>query len=164
MSTVRILCPGPSLARYDPIDFAGLVIAVNRAAVAFYCHCWAVADYPVIRDYHAKVLGTPTILTRRQTWTDIGHRVRMTAKIIEDIDLPGAPPWNLKTMTCAMAYAYATGAKRIELHGCDWEGTADYDGVQAGEDRTDKRWEQERAAVNNLSEWMRARGTEVVRV
>lgn len=162
--TVRILNPGPSLAHYDPGDFAGTVIAVNRAAIAFTCTIWACCDYPAIRDYHAKVLGTPKVLTRRQTWADIGNRVRLVAKIIEDIDLPGAPRWNVKTMTCAMAYAFYTGAKRIELFGCDWQGTADYDGVQAGEDRTDKRWEIERADTLKLMEWMKDRGTEVVRL
>jgi hypothetical protein len=164
MSVFRILNPGPSLATYSPAGFGGVTIAVNRAAVAFHSDAWAACDYPMIRDYQHRVLGAPMLLTKRQTWADIGPRCRLAlAAIVEDLPMDGAPPWQLKTMTCAMAFAVANGATRIELYGCDWSGTADYDGAEAGEDRTDARWAKERADVAALTEWLAGRGVEVVR-
>jgi hypothetical protein len=60
---------------------------------------------------------------------------------VEDIrPAPEGRDWQLKTLTCAMVSAAACGATRIELYGCDWAGTLDYDGAAAGEDRTDARW------------------------
>ncbi len=161
----RILNPGPSLASYHPGD-ADLTIAVNRAGlIPHRFDVWAALDYPLVRDNAAKVKGCPLWLTRRQTWKDIGTRCQFPAAFVEDIRLMSAdaPKWDIKTMTCAMAYAFTQGAERIELYGCDWSGTADYDGTEAGEDRSDKRWLTEAAQVGALMLWMHDRGVEVER-
>lgn len=74
--TVALLCPGPSLARTFDDDFAGIRVGVNRAAVGFRCDLWAALDYPMLRDEQDNVLGTPELLTRRQTWEDFGRQAR----------------------------------------------------------------------------------------
>jgi hypothetical protein len=162
--TVAILNPGPSLAALEKPPAADVLIGVNRAALRFECTCWAATDYPMIKRHQAAVLGTPALLTRRQTWADIGARCRLPLdRVVESIDIPNAPPWALKSMTCAMAFAFANGASRIDLYGCDWSGEQDFDGVKAGEDRSEKRWAAEQADFAALSRWMLERGVMVAR-
>ncbi len=161
---VAILNPGPSLANLLTLPKCDLSIAVNRAALRFECNIWAATDYPMIRDYQVFAMGNPKLLTRRQTWTDIKHRVRLPlAGIVDDLALNVPANWLAKTMTCAMAYAYAWGAHRIELYGCDWAGTKDFDGKEAGENRTDARWEAEKSEAGMLIEWLASRKVEVKR-
>lgn len=160
-----ILCPGPSLANLAAKPAADVTIAVNRAALRFACDVWAAMDYPMIRKNVGAVLGEPIILTRRQTWEDVSHRCpRQDVRLVEDIeDVPASLRWQIKTMTCAMVYAFKQGATRIDLWGCDLKGVEDYDGKLAGEDRSDKRWSDEARDLAALIEWMKADGVEVIR-
>lgn len=150
--TAVILCPGPSLADLRERPDADLVIGVNRAATAFACDVWAASDYTMIRDYLAKVIGEPGLLTKRQTWRDIGHRIDIPlANLVEEISF-NCPNWQNKTMTCAMVYAHSVGADSIDIYGCDWAGKHDFDGLSAGENRSDARWTQEAADYAALVE------------
>lgn len=162
---IAILCPGPSLANYAGTD-ADLIMGINRVALSFKCDVWAANDYPVIRKMYEKVIGVPAILSRRQTLLDIKHRLDKFEKLISVDDIPERPQvkwWWQKTMTCAMAFACSQGAKLVEIHGCDWAGTKDWDGTEFGEDRTDKRWHDERERYGLMVEWMRGKGCEVVK-
>lgn len=165
--TSIILCPGPSLSRLESLPFCDLSIAVNRAALRFAVDVWASSDYPMIRNNYMSILGTPILLTMKQTAQDLpAFRLAgfPTVKIMEQIEVPKSLGWLNKTMTAAMAYAYTEGAKQIDIYGCDWEGELDYDGTKAGENRSDARWELERADYRKLANWLGERGVEVRRI
>lgn len=160
-----LLCPGPSLAKtFDP-GFSGLRVGVNYAAVGYPCDVWAAPDYPMVRDNHAKVLGTPKWLTRRQTAIDIGKRVRFTDVVhTEDLSCPWKP-FTLKTATCAMVLLATLGATDVKVYGADWKPDApDFDGVQRGEDRSAERFRVEREIWEKVVEWMNGKGITVERI
>ncbi len=165
---VRILCPGPSLAHYDAGDFAGTTIAVNRAAMAHRCDVWAACDYPTIRDFHEQVIGSPILLTRRQTWEDVGRRVKLTPTLIEDLfDYlpPNNLPWTLYTANVALVYAAKMGATQIDIFGADWKPEApDFDGVSVALDRSAERFRNETIIWGRIVEVLAGRGVRVNRV
>lgn len=165
--TYAILCPGPSAKSFADSDHEGPIITVNRAGLLYPSEIWAASDYPLIRDNQAKVLGNPNLLTKRQTYADIKHRLTRfpRVEIVEDIvGIPKELHWQDKTMTCAMMFAVANGASRLDLYGCDWSGELDYDGVKAGEDRSESRWVKERAVYDGIVDWLNGKGVEVRRV
>lgn len=164
-----ILSPGPSLATYTP-QSADVIIAVNRAALAHACDVWAALDYPMIRDNAVKVRGTPNLLSRQQTITDLKPpRLTRFPNVIAVESLfefcpPNLMPWTLFTMTCAMIYAAYLGTNAIDIYGADFKGTQDYDGVEAGERRTEERWERdEKPLYARVKAWIEARGISVTR-
>lgn len=163
----HVLCPGPSLASYRGDGAPALTIGINRAALRFACDWWAACDYPMIRDKAAQVAGNPGLLSKRQTVADLRppRLARFPAiAYVEDLAGPDGIPWRDKTLTCAMVSAAACGATRIELHGCDWAADApDWDGVQAGEDRSAHRFAREREDVGALVAWLAERGVAVER-
>ena len=165
-----ILNPGPSLANLDAVPECDLSIAVNRAALKFPCTIWAAADYPMIRDNWKQVLGQPRILTIDQTWHDIGHRVALDLEttreeIFKTYLNTKDVNWPMCTSFMAVVCAARAGATEIEIYGADWEGTEDFDGTQAaGEDRTEQRWEGERATFIPLCEVLKKKGVEVRRI
>src|SRR5688572_29544265 len=139
-----VLAPGPSLARLESMPPCDVSVSINRAILRFPgSTVWAVTDYPVIRN-HCELFGTaPRILTRRQTYADVRHRLaRFPAVVlVEDVrPAPDGTAWQLKTLTCAMVFAGSLGATAVDVYGCDWSGTEDYDGAAAGEDRSPERW------------------------
>lgn len=168
-----VLSPGPSLAnlpapppgcRVDPT--AGLTICVNRAALRFGSDVWACLDYPVIRDHGPMVLDKPLLLTRRQTWQDIGHRCGMTLATTTDDMRAFFPPelgWTLYTVMSAIVYAALRGATRIDLYGADMHGTEGYDAEDKGENRSPARWKTEREILDKVTAEMAKRGVEVRR-
>ncbi len=162
--TAAILCPGLSLSRLSAVPTCDLSIAVNRAALAFMCDVWAATDYTMIRENTSRIAKTTKVLTRRTTWAD-AHRYcqQQPTTFTDDIKIDAPKSWQIKTITCAMAYAFTQGATRIDLYGCDWTGELDYDGVKAGEDRSDARWSQERVDALALMEWLDGNGVETVR-
>jgi hypothetical protein len=54
----------------------------------------------------------------------------------------------------ALILAGYLGASRIVCHGVDMLGTLDWDGVKAGERRTDERWEHEAGIWRRVCEWL----------
>jgi hypothetical protein len=156
---VKILCPGPSLA--DVRDVAGdLIIGVNRAALAHECDVWAAMDFPMIGNYSPK--GRPILFTKRETKVLAPERF-LSILYADDLDGPTFL-WQKKTMICAMVFALRVGnASKIDLFGFDAAGTKDYDGKEAGEDRSDKRWTDELKTYEQLVDWLGHNGCTVVR-
>ena len=167
--TYAILAPGPSLcATFDAADHEGPIITVNRAALAYASEIWASTDYPIIRNNYESIKGTPNLLTRRQTASDLpAHRKSRFPRVelVEDIvGIPAKLGWQEKTMTCAIMFAFVNGATEIDVYGCDWAGNLDYDGTKAGEDRSEARWAKERAVFEGIADWLKERGVEVRRI
>lgn len=163
--TAALLCPGPSLAQTFDDDFAGPRVGVNRAATAFRCDVWAALDYPLTRDNHEAVIGTPKWFTRRQTAADIGQRVRFRDVLIaEDLVCP-VHHWDRFTATCALVLLAGMGASEVKVYGADWKpGALDWDGAGNGEDRTADRFGIEKEIWARLLGWMAGRGISVERV
>jgi hypothetical protein len=158
-----ILNPGPSLAKLESVPPCDLSIAVNRAAIAFPVQVWAAMDYPTIKRHNASVIGSPSLFTRKQTWDDTKNKwPRNLFKLAEDIAFP-VQTWALVTMTCSIMLAAHLGATTIQLFGCDQTGTADFDGAEAGEDRTETRWQRERSVLEEMTVWLGSRGCELIR-
>jgi hypothetical protein len=166
--TYAILCPGPSLSTFADSDHEGPIITVNRSGLLYPSEVWAATDYPMIRNNYEAVKGNPNLLTRRQTAADLpAFRKSRFARveIVEEIvGVPVGLNWQDKTMTCAMIFAFVNGASKIDIYGCDWTGEADYDGVLAGEDRSESRWAKERAVYDGIVDWLKGKGVEVRRM
>ena len=69
----------------------------------------------------------------------------------------------LLIVTAAIVYAAFKGATEIDVYGADWEGTADFDGVQGGKNRSEDRWREERGIFGALQVVLKQRGCEVTR-
>lgn len=67
-------------------------------------------------------------------------------------------------MMLAVLLAFSLGATTIDVYGADWTGTRDYDGVEAGENRTPDRWDAERHDWDILTAWLNERGVIARRV
>lgn len=158
-----ILAPGPSLADAPEVA-ADLVVGVNRAAAFRPCNVWAALDTPMVRNHGAEVKGTPTLLTRRETRTSLERSGGGYAAILcEDIPCP-VPRWDLYTLTAAAVFCGHVGAESVEVYGCDWTDAADWDGVEAGENRNEARWALEREIFGKVTDWLADKGTTVTRV
>lgn len=162
-----LLCPGPSLARLKSLPECGISLAVNRAATLFAVDWFCASDYPMIRDYGPKVLGRPSLLTIRQTAHDLRNRLDRfrSVKVAEDVLAGyGSPLKHHKTAMLALLFAAWCGASTITVYGADWQGRTDFDGVNAGENRSDARWDEERREWElMLIPWLAERGVKVER-
>lgn len=161
---VTILCPGPSLRLYRP-GCEGMTIGVNRAATVHACDVWAATDWPLIRE--TRPLGTPTLLTIEATRESLSRRGRpwpylvvTHCGLVNETVTNAKHPWTRYTATAALFYAGWLGADRIDVYGCDWSGTKDWDGEDAGENRSDNRWAEERDIWNKTAASLRC---EVIR-
>ncbi len=77
---------------------------------------------------------------------------------------PGNPDWIWVTALGALMYCGYAGAKRVDCYGVDWNGTKDWDGVEAGKNRSDSRWAHEKGLwENRLVPFLNKQGIEVVR-
>jgi hypothetical protein len=167
----RILCPGPSLARYAPGDFAGLLIGVNRAAQAQPCDVWASTDYPLVLAEADNVPGSPTLLTSGESARRVEcvwHHPIVTLESLFTFLSPHNLPWTLYTMTAAIVFAAFRGATDVEIFGCDWTPGPDWDGhtdanTLATDSRQESRWELERGICWKLECALDARGVKVSR-
>jgi hypothetical protein len=146
---VALLCPGPSLANLTEAPKADVTIGVNRAACRFPCQWWAATDYPLIRDWQHAVLGDPRLLTKRQTWIDLRHRLKFSDVLLLDSLECLVKGWDVKTATASLVLAGTLGATRIDVYGADWTDAPDFDGTTVvGTDRGAQRWDEERATWN----------------
>ncbi len=161
-----VLCPGPSLSKLEAIPPCARSIAINRAATKFEADIWAAMDYPILRDYHKKVLGNPGLFTFSTTWQDIGHRLKRFPKVYLREELEGWWGGKLpfKTFPASLVFAGWMGATEIDVYGCDWEGNKDFDGVVAGESRTDDRWLAEKKMCGEVIADLSKRGVTVRRM
>lgn len=166
--SATILCPGESLALCDPKP-DHLTIGVNRAALAHRCDWWAAMDYPMVRD-HCHTVHAQNLLSRKQTIEDTRRKgwVNGFAEVveIESVQAQFCPPGFEPRLTasCALLFAAKCGCTTIKVYGADWQGTKDYDGVEAGEDRTNERWAKERHEWEDvLIPWLAEQGVKVER-
>lgn len=177
-----ILSPGPSLAAYIP-RAADLIIAVNRAAIAHACDIWACGDTPAIEgrrpDEGAEAVlsacksrgqAVPKLLAYSVTIDTLrDHRFGWPSEIVSWTPMadaflhPSIANWPFTTFTSAVVYALWQGATEVEVFGADWEGTADYDGVQAGMNRSDDRWREERGIFGAIQTIFAERGIKIER-
>lgn len=145
---VAILNPGPSLSMYDDGggDLRGgydLVVGVNRAATKHRCDVWLACDVPAVQNFGKDVIGSPLLVTGTESWgvIDANHwwRGEMIAqdKYLSVMDHGNG--WTTFSCTSAIAYAAFRGATEIDLYGADWSGEKDFDGVAAGENRSESR-------------------------
>lgn len=169
----HLLCPGPSLANYQPpVEPPELVVGVNRAALSHRVNIWVALDTPLIVSTHAAVIAkhteAPLLIVGEETFGAMMDRkivwpveVIKQARMIEYC--PQALSWTMFSATAALVCCGWKGAQRIDVYGADQAGTLDYDGVAGGQNRTEERWRTERQIWINVVEWMKEQGTEVVR-
>jgi hypothetical protein len=164
-----LLCPGPSLARLTCVPDSELSIGVNRAATAFAVGVWACCDLPAIEQWHEQVIGSPTLVCGQEAWDNLRDRkITWRGETCFSASMASyCPPgmnWTMFSSTVALIHAAFRGATQIDVYGCDWAGTADFDGVQAGKNRSPDRWKLEREIWQNvLVPWLAARGVTITR-
>lgn len=155
----RILCPGPSLAAYEPDDFGGPIIGINRAATAYACDWWACIDLETVLANAKQVKGKPGLLTNHATAQSLPHFAEI--RLIESLfdAWPRTPAaYSIYSATSGAVLAAALGATVIDVYGCDLAGTLDWDGTAAGKWRTDDRWKSERELWMLLRDVLAGRG------
>jgi len=160
-----LLCPGPSLASYQPGDHA-LIAGVNRAVSVAPCDFWVLLDDTPF--YSATPLGEPALVT-----SSMIHRRLLRKKLIDParpfIDrsrLPDAGElrWGRFSATNALVLLASLGATEIECFGVDLAGTLDWDQHSHPQDRrNEQRWREEAGLWHDLTTYLAARGCQVQR-
>lgn len=171
METLKalLLCPGPSLARFapGPGELAmKLVVCVNRAALKFPCDAWAALDWTIVKAHGHDVQGSPVLITSGDTPRLLDRvGVKWRGQEVFPADLfayvPHVVNYVLFSATTGLVFAAMRGAKEIDIYGCDWQGTLDYDGVTGGQTRTPFRWDSEKLIWAATLEALKAKGIEV---
>jgi hypothetical protein len=141
-----ILCPGPSVTRFQGRDGYDALVAVNRAARVYACDYWCCLDWRTFG--MCTKLGKPQAITRAYNW----HRVDDSRDWpIWDVALfrwfRTAPEhWTYSALT-ALAFLAWRGYSEIDVYGRDLDGVADWDGWDASRvGRSDTRWKREQRA------------------
>lgn len=160
-----LLCPGPSLARFE-MRPADLVVCVNRAALKFRCDAWAALDWTIVKAHGHDVQGSPILVTSGDTPRLLEREcIKWRGAQVFPADLfdyiPHPVNYVLFSATTGLVYAAWRGATEIDVYGCDWAGTEDYDGVIGGANRTQFRWTSEKLIWAATLEALRAKGVEV---
>lgn len=145
-----LLCPGPSLAGYDPERHrSGWTVGVNRVVGAFECDVWSACDRPLIDS--VTPLGTPALLTINATQDALRRKGRPWPHLVithcgmlgGDSPCNVRQPWTRYSATAALFYLKWIGAERIDVYGVDRRGVLDWDGVKGGCGRNSNRWKDE---------------------
>jgi hypothetical protein len=155
-------------------DFAGPRIAVNRAATRFACDVWACGDAPAVRSSRDRLVGRPRLLCTESGLGELKGSGEPWLGAFETFESlfgylhpeAGGTRWSLLTCTAAIVYAAARcgdGAD-IELFGSDLAGTEDFDGVEAGGNRSDDRWLLELRIIARLRDVLSCRGVRITRM
>jgi hypothetical protein len=165
---IAVLCPGPSLTRFPGRGDYAAVIGVNRAACHVSCDWWACGDHPLISRIHGDVIGKPALFTALAGFDHLNqHGPRWRGKTLTFnaafAHFPQTWEWDLFSATAAAVLAAHLGGTRIDIWGSDLTGTRDWDGVEAGANRTDERWRCEAGIWRRLSSVLGERGCEVTR-
>ena len=165
----RILCPGPSLAKYSAEGFDGLTIGVNRAATAHLCDVWASNDWQSCLALAPQIVGFPLLLTTTASINSPHMRGFVWPGGIKNADdfaycLTTYATARMLTMNVAVGFAFITGHTDIAIYGADWSGLLDFDGVAAGTNRNPGRWELEADLFGHLADELRSKGVNVYRV
>jgi hypothetical protein len=165
---VAILCPGPSLSGFtDPGEY-DLLVGVNRAATVIRCDVWCACDWQLVQRERRNIIGRPRLFTNSASARRLHGRDPWLTEVEEFEWLLGGDGLPLAGTTfsaiAAVWYAVARGAKRVDVFGADMNGRLDFDGVAAGETRTETRWERERALWREAAATLMGRGVELERV
>lgn len=166
-----LLCPGPSLRLYPGREGYDRIIGVNRAAMSVEVDTWAATDWISeganrapggIKHWQDQVIGTPLLLTNADSLSSLtSHGIpwRGEAKTTDSLTatLGSSAGWTLYSATSAVVYALNAGARTLDCYGMDWSGTLDFDGVNAGGNRTDARWDSERGIFRMLTELLKGK-------
>lgn len=159
-----VLAPGPSLlASY--VSGADLTVGVNRTAAAFPVDVFACLDLPLALDLWLAV-PAPAWLTLSATAASVERRGLSSREVVTVESLDGfcpVPNWRIYTAPAAVVYAAWRGATEIRIFGMDWAGQRDWDGARAGENRSESRWERERAIWRDVAGWLAARRVTVTK-
>lgn len=168
-----ILCMGESVRAFEPDDFEGLLVAVNRAATKFRVDVWACGDIDLhtsIDKVPEHVIGSPELLTAAVTAAYLrDHGTPWRANVVEFESLRdyldyAQLSWTLFTATAAIVYAASRGATRIDCYGMDWKGEADFDGWAKAGNRSPERWRLESGVFGAVVKTLAGMGVEVRRV
>jgi len=149
-----VLCPGPSLRKFEKPDAYRLIVGVNRAAQFTPCDIWVALDARTFGE--TKALGRPVLVTATDQY-EIMCKQHAKARKLEhrssaDLSFPRTPvAWHTKGLTTAIVVAYLQGAREIDCWGVDWSGVADWDGrALPTQKRSPKRWREEEDLFSDL--------------
>lgn len=161
-----VLCPGPSLVRTWPQP-ADVVLAVNRAAIAFPSDYWVALDYPLIREHTP--IGSPALVTQQATFDSLAQRKQnpKTVVLVESLFdfYPRKMGWTRLTFSVAVVFAAYLGATAINVYGADWTSEPDFDGVQLeSNQRHADRWVKEKALWDCLAYWLKQNDIALTRI
>lgn len=178
-----VLCPGPSLARYDARAAAGATrIAVNLAGKLVEDYEWFCGLDGVFFKDPKKGPPHPSVgllvSGRRRQFIEEGKykgcptyagKEWLAVESIRDRPELNHPDtgihvshWCQWTFTTACMAAWHMGAKTIDLYGCDMTGTAYVDGSDAG--GGEHIWEREREDLERVGAWLHRNGVKLTRM
>lgn len=160
-----LLCPGPSLADYQPADHE-LVVGVNRAVSVTPCDFFVFLDDRPF--YSATPPNEPCLVTSGMIYRRFVRKglVSSARPFIDraNLNYGGKSPWGRFSATNALILLENLGATEIECFGVDMVGTKDWDGFGHDKDKRDvARWKEEANLWNQLTEYLAARGVSVTR-
>lgn len=160
-----LLCPGPSVANYQPADHA-MVAGVNRAVGIAPCDFWVFLDDRPF--YSAQPLGEPCLVTSGMIHRRLYRKQLITSArpFLDRARLPfeGDLPWGRFSSTNALVLLAALGATEIECFGVDMVGTLDWDQHSHPQDKRDeKRWNEEAGLWQRLTQHLANEGCVVTR-
>ena len=180
---VAILCPGPSLSVVigrvaDAVrDYYGAILGVNRVAEAYPCDWWVFNDHEVFGWWLP--CNEPRIFTCNESYERIAanrdpqiiarrDRAKWTFYPQIETTCPSDPGWTGFSMLIAMVLAEWLIDGRghgIDIYGCDWEGTEDWDGTPPPRwSRSPYRWNNEIHKFGFVEAWLRTKGIAVRRM
>lgn len=160
-----LLCPGPSLADYQPGEHE-LVAGVNRAVSVAPCDFWVFLDDRPF--FSATPIGEPCLVTSSMIYRRFERKKLLTnagpfidrARLLFD----GDARWGRFSATNALVLLANLGATEIECFGVDMVGTKDWDGFGHEQDKRDvARWKEEAALWGQVTSHLAARGVVVSR-
>lgn len=165
-----ILSSGPSLATvYDESMAArfDVRIAVNSAAVLYYCDWWVALDAAACNTLYPSVIGQTRLLCYAADVGSLsGGAKAMRAMTDADLlgkHLPGSRWAVMYSSLTALLLAYDLGADCVDVYGHDMEGSGDaVDPMATCRGRNVRRWEKEARLWNRLVSWVGERGMEVI--
>lgn len=178
-----VLCPGPSLARYDARAAAGATrIAVNLAGKLVEDYEWFCGlDAPFFTDPKRgpphPTVGLLVSGRRRQfieegkykgcpTFTGKEWLAVETIRAREELRYPDTgiaeEHWCQWTFTTAIMAAWHMGAKKIDLYGCDLTGAAYVNGTPTG--GGEHIWRRERQDLELVGAFLHKQGVPLIRM
>jgi len=172
--TAGIICSGPSVRAYlEKPPAYDWVLAVNRMVQFVRCDYFVFNDHEAFGWWPTEQKPRPVCFTSNQAFKLICNRDEGRRRADEhkwlfypqiETQCPSDTHWTSFSMTIAMVLAEHLGAERIVIHGCDWEGSDDFDGRSPPRMPRDAyRWNNEIHKYGLVKAWLTGRGIEVIR-